>query len=105
MTTQKNPAFRVEATTIGTATVASVLTPEEIADATMRRLRAEITDKFGSVKAIAPHLKSVGYYALIDNLAGKTDMKLSTLYECLALIEMDQVEFARRVMTDAERGR
>ena len=105
MNAENQPEFRVEATTIGTARVTNVLTPEVIAEATMRRLRAEIIDKFGNVKTFAPRLQSIGYEGLNDNLAGRSDMKLSTLYECLALLDMDQVEFARRVMQDAERER
>ena len=101
----QQPEIRIEATTIGRASVANVLSPEEVSDATMRRLRAEIIDKFGTVKKFAPLLSSIGYEGLNDNLAGRSEMRLNVLYECLAVLEMDQVEFARRVMTDAERAR
>lgn len=68
----------------------------------MRRLRAEIVDKFGTVKNFAPHITSIGYDALAANLAGRSDMRLSVLYECLAVLGMDQTEFTRRIVADAE---
>ena len=105
MNAKKHTIMRVDASLTGTAIVTNVLSPDEIEKATMRRLRAEIIERFGTVKNFAPLLSSIGYEGLNANLAGRSDMKLSTLYECLALIEMDQVEFARRVMTDAERAR
>jgi hypothetical protein len=99
--TSKKPTPAMQVHTYGTATVAGVGTPEEIADASMRRLRAEIIDQYGSVKEFAPHLKGIRYEALNDNLAGRSDMRLSVLYEILALLGLDQMEFARRVMQDA----
>lgn len=88
----------------GAAIVAKVLSPEDLADATMRRLRAEIVDKYGTVKNFARELNSIGYEGLNDNLAGRSDMRLSVLYECLAVLEMDQTEFTRRVVLDAGTG-
>lgn len=82
--------------------VARVLSPEDLADATMRRLRAEIVDKFGTVKNFARELTGIGYEGLNDNLAGRSDMRLSVLYECLAVLGMDQSEFTRRIVADAE---
>lgn len=92
---------RVQSTTSTGSSVSSVPTPEDIANASMRRLRAEIETRFGSVKAFAP-LTSMSAYGLNDNLAGRTDMKLKVLYEILALLELDQAEFARRVLADLE---
>ena len=83
------------------AKVASVPSPEDLADAAMRRLRAEIIDKYGTVKAFAPLLSGIRYEALNDNLAGRSDMRLSVLYECLAVLGMDQTEFTRRVLEDS----
>jgi hypothetical protein len=84
------------------AKVASVSSPEDLADAAMRRLRAEIIDKFGDVKSFAPLLEgTISYYGLNDNLAGRTDMKLMVLYKCLDVLGMDQAEFARRVLADS----
>jgi hypothetical protein len=94
--------LKVQADTFGTSSIPSVLSPEDVADAAMRRLRAEIVDKYGTVKAFAPLLHGIGYEALNDNLAGRSDMRLSVLYEILGLLGMDQVEFARRVLQDAE---
>lgn len=98
---RENEAVTMNVNTFGTASVAPVLTPEQIADATMRRLRAEIIAQHGTVKAFASELKTIRYEALNDNLAGRSDMKLSVLYECLAALGLNQVEFATRVMQDA----
>jgi hypothetical protein len=68
----------------------------------MRRLRAEIIDKYGTVKNFAPHLEGIRYEGLNDNLAGRSDMRLSVLYECLSLLGLDQVDFATRVLKDLE---
>lgn len=106
MTTTPKPSVAMQVHTYGTASVARVLSPEEIADATMRRLRAEIIDKYGTVKEFVPELGGViGYEGLNDNLAGRSDMKLSVLYACLDKLGLDQVEFARRVMQDAANPR
>jgi hypothetical protein len=87
----------------GTDKVSFVPSPEQIAEVTMRRLRAEIEAQFGSVKAFMPELAGViGYDSLASNLAGRSDMRLSVLYACLAALGMDQAEFARRVLMDLE---
>jgi hypothetical protein len=91
----------IQATAVTSAKVSDMPTPEQIANATMRRLKAEILDRYDSVKTFAVELKTISYYGLNDNLKGKSDMKLSVLYECLAVLGMDQMEFTRRVMQDA----
>jgi|SRR5690606_3503464 len=101
MTNEINATGTIQATVTVAGRVSGVPTPEQIADATMRRLRAEIVDRYDSVKDFAPLLKTISYRGLNENLKGKSDMKLSTLYECLAVLELDQMEFTRRVMQDA----
>ena len=102
MTASSSTQHTANENTTRPAKVAIVATPEDLADAAMRRLRAEIVNKFGTVKAFAPHLSTIKYEALGDNLAGRSDMRLSVLYECLAVLEMDQAEFVKRVLADAE---
>lgn len=101
MSRRNSHTVNIQATVAATANVSSMPTPEQIADATMRRLKAEILDRFASVKEFAAELKTISYYGLNDNLKGKSDMKLSVLYECLSVLGMDQMEFTRRVMQDA----
>ena len=76
--------------------------PEEITAATMSRLRIEIIRKYGTIKAFHENIQSIGLEGLKLNLNNKSDMRLSVFYECLALLDMDQAEFARRVLRDVE---
>ena len=102
MNTRPSPSSARNIPAIPGDTVIAVPSPEELADAAMRRLRAEIVRQFGTVKAFAPHLTSIKYEGLNDNLAGRSDMRLQVLYECLAVLGMDQAEFVRRALADAE---
>jgi hypothetical protein len=96
----------VKETTPAASTLAGVPSPppspEEIAAASMSRLRIEIIRKYGTIKAFHEHIHSIGLEGLKLNLNNKSDMRLSVFYECLALLDMDQAEFARRVLQDVE---
>lgn len=102
MRTNPKPPATTHVHTYRAASVTRVPSPEDIADATMRRLRAEIIKKYGNVKNFIPELDGlIGYEGLNDNLAGRSDMKLGVMYTVLDKLGLDQVEFARRVMQDA----
>ena len=95
----------IEETTPRVTTVTVVPSPpgpEEIAAASMSRLRLEIIRKYGTIKAFHENIHSIGLEGLKLNLNNKSDMRLSVFYECLALLDMDQAEFARRVLRDLE---